>query len=284
MGGPPSLLRGVRLRDASDMSISALPLPAPTSAAAPTPVAPVRVLLVAPQSDGESDTEQLLNDASDFSTCGRCHSLAAALEALHAARPDVVVTDMVLADGDAFELLRRMCKQQPGVRVLVLSVRHEALCAERLLRAGALGYVMRSAPGEEIRRATRRVAAGEMHISAALGLDFQRRFVHPDMNAFRTPGCALEVLSTREYQIFQLIGNGMTQTEISTALCLSVKTVESHRQHIRDKLSLVGVTQFARCALECAKHCRLERGEGTTCELDPSYRPLPGTTGFGLGT
>jgi DNA-binding NarL/FixJ family response regulator len=244
----------------------------------------LRVLLLAPQADGEPDTEQLLRDTLDFSLCARCHSLAAALEALHVERPDVVITDMVLADGDAFELLRRVCNQQPGVRVLVLSVRHEALCAERLLRAGALGYVMRSAPGEEVRRATRRVAAGEMHISATLGMEFQRRFVHPDVNALRTPGCALEVLSTREYQIFQLMGNGMTQTEICTALGVSVKTVESHRQHIRDKLSLVGVTQFARCALECAKHCRLERGEGATCELDPRHRPLPGRTGFGLGT
>ena len=260
------------------MSLSTLPVSTPNQSA----TSPRRALLVAAEAEALRAIEHLLRDERNLVVCGRCTTVAEALEVLHAERPGVVITEMMLADGDAFELLRRMCRQQPGVRALVVSSRHEALCAERLLRAGALGYVMKSAPPEEIRRAIRRVATGEMHISATLGMEFQRRFVHPDASEVVTPGCALDVLSTREYQVFQLIGNGMMQAEISAALCVSVKTIESHRQHIRDKLSFGSVSQFTRCAVECATRCRLERGKDATCELDPRVRPLPGTAGFGV--
>ena len=263
----------------SDMSLSTLPLPTPTHAA----MTPCRALLVAAQPEALQACEHLLRDERNLIVSGRCTTIVEALEVLHTERPDVVIAEMMLADGDAFELLRRMCRQQPRVRVLVISSRHEALCAERLLRCGALGYVMKSAPPDEIRRAIRRVAAGEMHISATLGMAFQRRFVHPAASVAAAPACALDVLSTREFQIFQLIGNGMTQAEISAALCISVKTVESHRQHIRDKLSFGSVSQFTRCALECATRCRLERGQDATCELDPRFRPLPGIARFGAG-
>ncbi len=262
----------------SDRSPSAPARPGPKSGASPC-----RVLLVGAPLRERRDGEPPFRDDPDLVACGECTSLADGLELLRDARPDVVVSGMLLTDGDAFELVRRMGKHRPAVRVLVVSRRHEALCAERLLRAGALGYVMAGAPPDEIRRAIRRVAAGNLYISATLGLEFQRRFVHPDEILATRTNCALEILSTREFQIFQLIGSGMAQPEIANALCISGKTVESHRQHVRDKLTLGSPSQFQRCAQECATRCRLERSGDTTCELDPRHRPLAGRARDGLG-
>jgi DNA-binding NarL/FixJ family response regulator len=261
------------------MAISESTPPARAAGAVRPATRRYRVLLAGARPDVRAAAVRLLRDEAEFELCGSCASLAEAIEACRAECPDIVITDMLLADGDAFELLRRLCQQQPGVRVLGLSARHEALCAERLLRAGALGYVMSTAPAQEVRRAIRRVAGGEMHISAALGVEFERRFAQRRANADRSPRCALEVLSVREFQVFQLIGNGMAPSAIANALCVSVKTIESHRQHIRDKLALGRGPQFTRCAVECATRCRLERSIGATCELDPRYRPLPGTGG-----
>jgi len=245
------------------------------SSSEPRHTVPRRLLLVDGDVNARRGLTLLIGDEPDMVVAGEAGSLKEALDAISHERPDVVIVDVVFSDGDAFELVRRMRKVQPSVRVLVLAARHEGVCAERLLRAGALGYVMKSAPVDEIRRALRRVVAGEMHISAALGAEFQRRFVWPDAAVTKTLGCALEILSTREFQIFQLLGNGKSPVQIAAVLSVSPKTIETHRQHVRDKLSLTSPVQFARCAYECATHCRLECAAKATCELDPRYRSRP---------
>ncbi len=257
------------------MSLASAQL-APTQSAAVESSGFYRVLLIDEQPAVRGGLRQLLRNERDLVVCGEADSLTGAMAWARDARVDVVIAGSTFPDGDAFELIRRLHAAQPSARVLVFSKHHESMSAERLIHAGAQGYIMKSAPTDEILRAIRRLAAGELYLSPALVDLFQGRFLQPGLYAKQRPECALDVLTRREFQIFQMSGRGMPRLEIAAALGVSAKTVESHRQGIRGKLGITQSGQFSRCAAECALHCRLERGATARCELDPRTRPLPG--------
>ena len=235
-----------------------------------------RVLLIDEQAVVRAGLRQALSNQPGFVVCGEASSVAQGLEFIREQRPDVVVTDTELHAGDAFELIRLALEISPTIAILVLSKRHESMYAERLLRAGARGYVMKAASLAEILQALQRVSVGDLSLSDSLVALYHTRFLKPEPYSRQTPDCALDILTTREFQIFQLSGRGLNGPAIAGALSIRPKTVESHRQRIRGKLGLLHTGQFARCAAECASRCRLERSDSARCELDPRYRLLPG--------
>jgi len=208
----------------------------------------------------------LIGGETDLSVCGEASSMATALGFVRDMTPDVVVTDTDVSGGDAIELIRRAREMGSTARILVFSKHHEIVTAERLIRAGASGYVMKSAAPAELLRAIRLVAAGERYLSAMLVDVFHGRFLQPDAPFEPAASCVLDVLSAREFQVFQMAGRGMANAEMGSALAVSAKTVETLLFRAQRKLCLSHHVQFKRCATECAWHCRLAHDGPGRCE------------------
>jgi two-component system, NarL family, invasion response regulator UvrY len=176
---------------------------------------------------------QIIADAPGLSVAGEAGS-ADELLALVRSRPvDVVVLDLGLGLRSGLELIKHLRSEFPRVRILILSMHREELFAERALRAGASGYVQKDRPPEELFAAIDRVAAGGVYVSAKLAEMLAVSLTHP-----RDSVAPHERLSDREFEVFRLLGRGMSVTEIANALNLSVKTISTHRTNILEKTGL----------------------------------------------
>ncbi len=188
----------------------------------------------------------LISAQPDFEVCGEASGLAEARERIAATQPQVVILDLSLKDGNGIELVKELKANAPEVKVLVLSMHDESLFAERVLRAGAVGYVSKHEAPRTIIQAARTVLSGKVYVSESLTEQMvQRAFGGGDLG--RSP---LDRLSDREMQVFELIGQGLTVREIAARLELSPKTIETHREHVKDKLGLKNATELTRHALQ----------------------------------
>lgn len=188
----------------------------------------------------------LLAEQPDFAVVGEAADAGEALDVLEQARPDVVVLDLTLRDRDATGLVGEIRRRWPRLRVLVLSMHEESLYAERMLALGAHGYVMKQEAPAEFLRALRRVAAGEVHLSADMSARLISRARRgPVAGALRPSGS----LTERERDVLRLVARGLGTQEISRALAMSPKTVDSHRRNIRDKLGLDNARDLVRYAV-----------------------------------
>ena len=190
---------------------------------------------------------ELINDQSDLMTCGEAESPPTAMKGIAAASPDVVVVDITLKDGDGIELCRQIHDRWNKLPILVLSMHDESMYAERVLRAGAAGYVMKQEPQEKVMSAIRRVLAGDTYLSEAMASKLLRSLTG---KRGEEPASPLERLSDRELQIFRMIGQGQSVRAIADALFLSPKTVETHKEHIKQKLGLASSNDLLRYAIE----------------------------------
>jgi DNA-binding NarL/FixJ family response regulator len=192
---------------------------------------------------------QLINQEPDLLVCGEAESAARALGAIKPSRPDLVLADLTMPGKSGLEFIKDLRAQHPGVPVLVVSMHDESIYAERVLRAGARGYIMKNEGGEKVLAAIRQVLRGEIYISKstsnALLDNLTRR--HPSVGEAR-PG----VLSDREFEVFQLIGQGLSAQQIGQRLNLSIKTVGTHRDHIKQKLKLQSGPELIRQAVRWA--------------------------------
>jgi DNA-binding NarL/FixJ family response regulator len=192
--------------------------------------------------------KQLLAGQPDFTLIGEASSAAAAQSAIDSSPPDVAVVDLALGADDGIELVRWIREHHPDVRVLVLSMQEEALYAERLLRLGVSGYVMKNVAGTDFLGALRKVARGQKHVSAAMGERLLSQVARG-----RAPGVSedpVAALTDRELEVFKLIGAGISTREISERLDLSMKTVDAHRRHMREKLNLRSTSELIRYATQ----------------------------------
>lgn len=189
---------------------------------------------------------QLLNDQPDFRVCGYAGSTPKALSAIDARPPDLVIVDILLAESSGLELIKQLRARHANLKVLVLSVHDEELYAERALRAGASGYIMKSAPSAEVMTAIRTVLAGGLFLSAAM----HERLLHQHLQSPKS-GRSSEVdcLSDRELEIFELLGRGESTRRISARLHLSISTIETHRAHIKKKLRVPNALELVRRAV-----------------------------------
>ena len=191
--------------------------------------------------------EQLLNYQADLYVCGQAGTAAKAITAIHALKPDLVIVDISLTDSNGLELIKQLKTTMPNLPILVLSMHDESLYAERALRAGARGYVMKQAPTTEVMTAIRSLLKGELYLSEAM----RSRLVHQHLQGIRREAKSeVDYLSDRELEVFELIGKGQTTRGIAGKLHVSISTVETHRAHIKDKLKLANSVELVRRAVE----------------------------------
>ena len=190
---------------------------------------------------------QLISQHQEFIVCGQFEDAAAALVAVLELKPDLVIVDITLKEGNGLELIKSIRAIQPDAHLLVLSMHDEMVYAERALRAGASGYVMKQEAPEQLIAAVRRVLGGEVALSEKMST----RLMHQMVGTQRRDGTSpIERLSDRQLEVFTLIGQGLGTRQIAEQLHLSVKTVESHRAHIKQKLDLKTASQLMHRALQ----------------------------------
>ena len=196
----------------------------------------------------------LIEQESDMELCGEAESTADALKVLEDSRPDVVVVDISLRDSSGIELVKDIRVRWPDLLVLILSMHDESFYAERVLRAGARGYVTKDEATEKVITAIRRIMAGEIYLSERMSSKMLCKLVETRQGA---SGLSVECLSDRELQVFELIGQGLGTRNIAETLHLSTKTIESHRERIKKKLKLNNASELLQHAIQWVQ---LERG------------------------
>lgn len=189
---------------------------------------------------------QLINQEEDLVICGEADNAETALEALKKVKPDIAIVDISLRGIDGFELTRLIRARFDNIPVLVISMHDESLFAERALRVGARGYIMKQEAIEKMMEAIRKVLRGELYVSERVSANIVKRFVDGKAEGVSSPE---ELLSDREMEVFQLIGQGFGTRQIADQLHVSVKTVETYRANIKEKLNLKNATELMKHAV-----------------------------------
>ena len=190
---------------------------------------------------------QLINREPDLTVCGTAEDIYEALKAMQTLKPDIALADISLKGADGIELIKNLKIRMPALPVLVLSIHDESIYAPRALRAGARGFIMKQEATENVLLALRRVLSGEIYLSKRMANKMLQQFVG-------APGTAqkfsIDRLSDRELEVFRLIGQGHGTRRIAEELRLSVKTVESYREHIKEKLTLNDASELMQHAVQ----------------------------------
>jgi DNA-binding NarL/FixJ family response regulator len=190
---------------------------------------------------------QLINHEADLQVCGEAADAATAFDRIEALKPDVAVVDLSLHGPDGLELVKNLRTRNIPVPVVILSMHDETLYAERALRAGARAYLMKQEAAEQVLVALRRVLAGDIYVSDRMANRLLGQIGGARPASGESP---LRCLSDRELDVFRRIGRGRGTRHIAEELHLSVKTVESYRTHIKEKLGLTSAIELVRCAVE----------------------------------
>ena len=212
-----------------------------------------RVLIVDDHPIVRQGLARMIESAPDLSVCGEVDNVADARRAIRELQPDIVIVDLTLGQGDGLELVREVRAHHPRLPMLVLTMHEEAIYAERMLAAGARGYIMKEAASAQLLTALRRVLAGKVYLSDALAARLRARGISPDGDGAGDP---LARLSNRELQVLAKLGRGMSSRAIASDLTVSVKTIESHRQSIKRKLNLTSNSQLLQYALSFVSSTR----------------------------
>ena len=205
-----------------------------------------RVLIVDDHPIVRQGLRRVMENEVDLSVCGEAESVRDARQAIKDLKPDALIADISLKQGDGIELVRDVRAHHPQLPILVLSMHDETIYAERMLSAGANGYIMKQAASEQFLIAMRRVLDGGIYVSEAVGNNMIQKFAAGAAYISANP---IDRLSNRELQILLMIGKGMSTRETAQSLNLSIKTVESHRQRIKRKLNLATGTQLIQYAV-----------------------------------
>jgi DNA-binding NarL/FixJ family response regulator len=192
---------------------------------------------------------QLINQEGDLAVCGEAEGAPEALRSIAALKPDVAVVDLTLKEGSGLDLVKDLKLRHPELPVLVLSMHDESTYAERLLRSGARGYVMKDQASDKVVTALRRVLDGEVYLSEKMSA----RILHKLVGGAPASASPVDLLSDRELQVFELLGQGIGTRRIAEKLHLSVKTVETYREHIKIKLKLDNATDLLQHAIQWAQ-------------------------------
>jgi DNA-binding NarL/FixJ family response regulator len=188
----------------------------------------------------------LINQQPDLAVCGEAETGPQASQAILALRPDVAIVDISLKDSSGIELIKVLKQSLPGLAVLVLSMHEESHYAERALRAGARGYIMKRETTRKVIAAIRQVLAGEIYISDEIATALATQYVTGKGVSTATP---IQQLSDRELEVFLLLGQGRGTRQIAAVLRVSVKTVQAYCARIKEKLGLASATELLREAV-----------------------------------
>jgi DNA-binding NarL/FixJ family response regulator len=189
----------------------------------------------------------LINREPDMIVCGAAEEAQSALRAIPALQPDVLVVDISLNGPDGLELVKTVRTRDANMPILVLSMHDESIYAERALRAGANGYIMKQEATEKVLIAIRRIMRGDVYLSDRVSSKMLQQYVRGSTTARQSP---VAELSDRELEVFRLVGEGHGTRQIAEDLHLSVKTVETYQAHIKEKLSLRNARELVQHAIE----------------------------------
>jgi DNA-binding NarL/FixJ family response regulator len=207
-----------------------------------------RVLLVDDHAVVRKGLSAMIAEEPDLMVCGEAETAPHALEAMRRLEPDVALLDISMPGTNGIELIKAMLAERPKLPILMLSVHDESLYALRALRAGAKGYLMKSEAVPEIFAALRKVLAGETYVSPRLGERLVFQAIQSQNGSLL--GSPVDKLSDRELEVLHHLGKGHGTREIAVTLNLSVKTVETHRAHIKEKLGVKDSAEMVRFALD----------------------------------
>lgn len=205
-----------------------------------------RILIVDDHPIVRRGLRELMAGEPDLEVCGEADDAPAALRQIEATRPDVAVIDLSLKTGHGIELIRDIKLRDERIRMLVSSMHDESLFAERALRAGAMGYLNKQESPDKIIDAIRQILRGDVYLSPRM----TARLLHRLVGGESLERCAVETLSDRELEVFQMIGQGLTTKQIAGKLHLSHKTIETHREKIKSKLNLKNSAELTRYATQ----------------------------------
>jgi DNA-binding NarL/FixJ family response regulator len=205
-----------------------------------------RILIVDDHPMMRQGLAQLINNEPDLSVCCEADTAGQGLDLVVAQKPDLVLLDISLPDKNGLELLKDIRTMSPSLPMLVVSMHDESLYAERVLRAGGRGYIMKQEGGKKLLAAIRQVIGGQIYVSEKMSARILEIFSGRRADESGSP---VERLSDREFEVFQLIGQGKGTRDIAEQLHLSVKTVEVHRAHIKQKLALSTATDLVHYAV-----------------------------------
>ena len=219
----------------------ATPPPSPT-----VPSSRKGILLVDDHSFMRAGLAQLIDRQPDMKVCGEAGDPAEAIQQLAKTKPDLVLTDLTMPGRSGLEFIKDLHAVNAATPVLVISMHDESVYAERVLRAGARGYIMKGAGGENLLIALRQVLRGEVYVSPQMSARILEGLSGGKPRGSSSP---IEKLTDREFEVFQLIGQGKSTRDIAAQLHLSPKTVDVHRTHLKEKLELKDATALIRHAV-----------------------------------
>jgi DNA-binding NarL/FixJ family response regulator len=213
---------------------------------APSGVKRKKILLVDDHPIFRRGLAESIRAAEDLEICGEAENSREALSAVLALKPDLAVLDITLPDKSGLDLLKDILAVSPDTLVMIVSMHEETLYAERALRAGARGYVMKDEDPSKLLQCIRQILAGSIYVSEGASMNILQSL---SGNKTREPRSAVEQLSEREFEVFQLIAQGRTTSEIAELLHLSMRTVVVHCSNIRRKLNIKHAPELIRYAV-----------------------------------
>lgn len=196
-----------------------------------------------------SGLTQLINREPDLTVCGDAEEMHTALDHIPSLQPDILIVDISLKGPDGLDLVKSVRNHYPNLPVLILSMHDESVYAERALRAGANGYIMKQEATERVLTALRRILNREMYVSDKIADKMLRQFVSGNA-ASAVPYSPVDGLSDRELEVLRLMGQGFGTRQIAEQLHLSIKTVETYQGHLKDKLSLRNSRELVQYAIQ----------------------------------
>ncbi len=191
---------------------------------------------------------QLISDEPDFKVCGEAANVHEAVSMARETRPDLAIVDISLADGSGLDLIKRIHAIASAVRILVASMYDESIFAERAIRAGAMGYINKQEAAENVIEAVRQILDGKFYLSPQLTDHLVRQGIAGA--SAKSQNSVIGTLSDRELGVFEFIGRGLSTAQIAAKLKLSVKTIETHRAHIKKKLNLQSASELTMRAVQ----------------------------------
>ena len=209
----------------------------------------IKILIIDDHPIVRQGLARLIEHENDLEVCGQADDAPAAMRAIKKLNPDIAIVDITLKETNGMELIKDIKVQYPNLPILTLSMHEESLYAERALRAGAKGYIMKQQATDNVIDAIRRVLNGQVYISDEMAAKMVRKLVNGRPDAGASP---LDSLSDRELEVFLLIGKGHGTRQISEKLHLSIKTIETYRSHIKEKLNLVDASELLQYSIQWA--------------------------------
>ncbi len=203
-----------------------------------------RILIVDDHPLVRTGFAQLIGDCPDLEVCGEAGDMAEAMKQIETSKPDLAIIDLSLAGGSGLDLIERIKSRHKNILMLVASMHDETLYAERVLAAGARGYINKQEAQDRIIQAIRQVLGGKVYLSQQMTDRLLSGMV--DANGEKRD---IDSLSNRELQVFELIGHGVATSQMAEQLNLSVKTIETHQAHIKKKLGLGSAHELAQRAI-----------------------------------